>query len=111
VNPPGGVPGKTPGIVVDHLPLTVFRRSALASGLLSVEQILEAEAAVRASSAAVGTWLEIPDEDLATKLVELGRLNRWQAEQLKAGRSKFNLGPYLVLDAIGQGGMGQVFKA
>lgn len=96
---------------MDHLPLTVFRRSALASGLLSVEQILEAEAAVRASSAAVGTWLEIPDEDLATKLVELGRLNRWQAEQLKAGRSKFNLGPYLVLDAIGQGGMGQVFKA
>ena len=46
--PPDGVPGKTPGIVVDHLPLTVFRRSALASGLLSVEQILEAEGAVRA---------------------------------------------------------------
>ncbi len=96
---------------MDHLPLTVFRRSALASGLLSVEQILEAEAAVRAASSAVGTWLEIPDDELAAKLVELGRLNRWQAEQLKAGRSKFNLGPYLVLDAIGQGGMGQVFKA
>jgi serine/threonine protein kinase len=96
---------------VDHLPLTVFRRSALASGLLSVEQILEAEAALRASSGAVGTRLEISDDELATKLVELGRLNRWQAEQLKAGRSKFNLGPYLVLDAIGQGGMGQVFKA
>jgi len=94
---------------VDHLPLTVFRRSALASGLLSVEQILDAEAAIRGP--AKGTWLAISDEDLAAKLVALGHLNHWQAEQLKAGRSKFNLGPYLVLDAIGQGGMGQVFKA
>src|SRR4029079_4180797 len=30
---------------------------------------------------------------------------------LKAGRSKFSLGPYQVIDSIGQGGMGQVFKA
>jgi serine/threonine protein kinase len=96
---------------VDHLPLTVFRRSALASGLLSVEQILEAEAAVRAAGPAVGMRIAVTDEELSAKLVELGRLNHWQAEQLKAGRSKFNLGPYLVLDAIGQGGMGQVFKA
>jgi serine/threonine protein kinase len=95
---------------VDHLPLTVFRRSALASGLLSVEQILEAEAAVRADSV-VGTWTEVDDEQLAAKLVELGRINRWQAQQLKVGHAKFNLGPYLVIDSIGQGGMGQVFKA
>ncbi len=97
---------------MDHLPLTVFRRSALASGLLTVEQILEAEAALRATGgAAVGTWTGVGDERLAAKLVELGRLNRWQAEQLKVGRSKFSLGPYLVIDSIGQGGMGQVFKA
>jgi len=96
---------------VDHLPLTVFRRSALASGLLSVEQILEAEAALRAGGGGVGTWTDVGDEALAAKLVELGRINRWQAEQLKAGRSKFNLGPYVVLESIGQGGMGQVFKA
>lgn len=96
---------------MDHLPLTVFRRSALASGLLTVEQILEAEAEVRAGGGAVGTWTGIDDERLAAKLVELGRLNRWQAEQLKVGRSKFSLGPYQVIDSIGQGGMGQVFKA
>jgi len=95
---------------VDHLPLTVLRRSALASGLLSVEQILEAEAHVRAGCGPVGTRLDVGDEALAAKLVELGRVNRWQAEQLKAGRTKFNLGPYQVLDSIGQGGMGQVFK-
>jgi serine/threonine protein kinase len=89
----------------------VFRRSALASGLLSVEQILEAEKSLRAVGSAVGTWIEIADDQLAAKLVEMGRLNHWQAEQLKVGRSKFNLGPYQILDSIGQGGMGQVFKA
>jgi eukaryotic-like serine/threonine-protein kinase len=96
---------------VDHLPLTVFRRSALASGLLTVEQILEAEQALRATGEYAGPWTEIGDDLLAAKLVELGRVNRWQAEQLKVGRSKFNLGPYLVIDSIGQGGMGQVFRA
>ncbi len=96
---------------VDHLPLTVFRRSALGSGLLTIEQILEAETALRADSEHAGVWSEIDDEALAAKLVELGLVNRWQAEHLKAGRTKFNLGPYQIIDAIGQGGMGQVFKA
>ncbi len=96
---------------MDHLPLTVFRRSALASGLLTVEQILEAEAALRASAGPIGTWTVVEDAQLAAKLVEQGHLNRWQAEQLKVGRAKFNLGPYQVIDSIGQGGMGQVFKA
>ena len=54
-----------------------------------------------------------PDEDdrLAAQLIAMGRLNPWQVEQLKRGRSKFNLGPYQVIDSIGQGGMGQVFRA
>ncbi len=89
----------------------MFRRSALASGLLTVEQILAAEAAVRADAGPVGTWTVVEDAPLAAKLVEQGHLNRWQAEQLKVGRAKFNLGPYQVIDSIGQGGMGQVFKA
>ena len=38
-------------------------------------------------------------------------LNAWQAKQLLDGRTEFNLGPYLIVDSIGQGGMGQVFKA
>ena len=51
------------------------------------------------------------DRQLADRLVETGRLNAWQAEQLLDGRTKFNLGPYLIIDSIGQGATGQVFKA
>lgn len=64
-----------------------------------------------AASGSVGTWTVVDDAQLAAKLVEQGRLNHWQAEQLKVGRAKFNLGPYQVIDSIGQGGMGQVFRA
>ncbi|MBX7166482.1 MAG: serine/threonine protein kinase [Pirellulales bacterium] len=47
----------------------------------------------------------------AQRLVESGKLNSWQASQLLVGRAKFNLGSYRIIDAIGQGGMGQVFLA
>ena len=53
----------------------------------------------------------ISDELLGQRLVDLGYLNRWQVEQLKEGRTKFTLGPYRIVNAIGQGGMGHVFKA
>jgi len=51
------------------------------------------------------------DKRLARKLVESGVITSYQAEQLQAGRTKLNLGPYIVTDWLGQGGMGQVFKA
>ena len=38
-------------------------------------------------------------------------MNAWQAKQLLDGRTKFTLGSYRIVDSIGQGGMGQVFKA
>ncbi|MCE9547146.1 MAG: serine/threonine protein kinase [Planctomycetia bacterium] len=55
--------------------------------------------------------VDVDDQQLANKLVAIGHLNRWQADQLLAGRIKFNLGQYQIIDSIGQGGMGQVFKA
>ena len=45
------------------------------------------------------------------QLVQLKYVTAYQAEQLKSGRTKLTLGPYLITDWIAQGGMGQVFKA
>lgn len=50
-------------------------------------------------------------EIVAATLVKSGVLTQYQATQLKTGRTKLTLGPYLITDWIGQGGMGQVFKA
>ncbi|MEZ6117855.1 MAG: protein kinase [Pirellulaceae bacterium] len=45
------------------------------------------------------------------KLVSQKVLTQYQAEQLKSGRTKLSLGPYVITDWLGQGGMGQVFVA
>ena len=57
------------------------------------------------------TSIDIPDDMIADQLVKMGLVNRWQAEQLKLGRTRFHLKDYQIIDSIGQGGMGQVFKA
>ncbi len=89
-----------------------FEQCAIASGLLAQEQIDSARASVR--------WSDVDEPDpsgppsdsrLADRLVEMKLLNAWQAKQLLDGRTKFNLGPYQIIDSIGQGAMGQVFKA
>ncbi len=91
---------------------TDFERCALASGLLKQDQLDRARAALRASGEGKpDRRAPAGDEQLAEKLVQLGRLNRWQSKQLLEGRTKFNLGPYWMVDSIGRGGMGQVFKA
>jgi serine/threonine protein kinase len=91
---------------------SVFRTSALLSRLVTPEQIDRAvEVLCADSSGPYRPLTEISDDALAAKLVEMHVLTTYQAEQLKAGRTKLSLGPYNITDWIGQGGMGQVFKA
>jgi serine/threonine protein kinase len=89
-----------------------FEQAALASGLASEQQLAEARLTVRWSSGEETPVTGPPtDQELAARLVEMGVINAWQASQLLEGRTKFSLGPYRILDSLGQGGMGQVFKA
>jgi serine/threonine protein kinase/WD40 repeat protein len=48
---------------------------------------------------------------LSAALVERGLLTGWQAEMLLEGKQGFYLGKYRLLDRLGTGGMGAVFKA
>src|SRR5207253_2776613 len=73
------------------------------SGLLTEEQLAGAGGRLPATGRG---------RPVARALVEVGLLTRFQAAQLLAGRtSGFFLGQYRILDPIGQGGMGRVFKA
>jgi len=87
-----------------------FREAALACGLVTVEQFDEA---IRELSGDESSLSEggATDQRIAELLVEQGTLTSYQADQILAGRTKLNLGPYIITDWIGQGGMGQVFKA
>jgi len=91
-----------------------FRDAALASGLVTAAEFDAAEAVARARPAAgeaAGPSPRSLDETTAEVLVERGTLTPFQARELRAGHHRFRLGQYTVIDEIGRGGMGQVFKA
>jgi serine/threonine protein kinase len=90
-----------------------FCQCALVSRLVTQEQLDEAIGQIHGGSVDPTTLPaeEVDEERLAAALVELGVLTSYQADQLRGGRTKLNLGPYTITDFIGQGGMGQVFKA
>src|SRR5439155_11979419 len=103
---------------------SVFRNAALLSGLVTPDQLEQAVLTVGVTAETVGattaaatdagaaTTATADSEDtlLANRLVEMGILTRYQSDQIKTGRTKFSLGPYVVTDFIGKGGMGEVYK-
>ncbi|MFO0067139.1 MAG: protein kinase domain-containing protein, partial [Pirellulaceae bacterium] len=91
---------------------TPFAMACLASGVVTQQHLATAiEQLARDTSTPVSPNQPPAPDQIAQTLVLQGVLTRYQADQLLAGRSKLTLGQYLITDWIGQGGMGQVFKA
>lgn len=76
------------------------------SGILSAEEVRNLSAQFPAAKRKADA------QDLARELIRQKKLTRFQANALYAGKaSGLTLGNYVLLDKIGTGGMGMVFKA
>lgn len=94
----------------------LFREAALASKLVSEKQWRDAalEVKKKRKDAGLSAPVELADREevvgqIAEILVREKVLTNYQVQQLRAGRTKLTLGPYIVTEFLGQGGMGQVF--
>ena len=85
--------------------LDVFWKQVADSGLMDVQQVSSVARSLDAESLST-------DAAAARKLVDLGFLTRFQADRLLEGKSRgFFFDQYKVLDLVGVGGMGWVYRA
>lgn len=92
---------------------------AMASSLEQLVHTLSASGLVKAEEVTAIAERSVADpnssgapQELLTQLVRAGKLTEFQAQSVAEGRtSSLLLGNYLLLDRLGEGGMGQVFKA
>ncbi|MFM9959644.1 MAG: protein kinase domain-containing protein [Planctomycetaceae bacterium] len=91
------------------MPVTLeqFVRQLTESGLLTADEVSQVRG--QRPPEKLDAWNA---EQLARELVRQKKLTKFQAEQLYAGKGKsLTLGNYVILDKLGQGGMGMVLKA
>src|SRR5262249_9141119 len=82
------------------------------SRCLEASRVLPAEGSRRViTELAEGKQPQTP-KAAAIELIKAGTLTRYQGQAILQGKIKYlSFGEYIILDTLGQGGMGQVLKA